>query len=136
MSWWLRIKNEKGEIPEVLVNSFYIGGTYEIEPNTGLTIVGPCEVNVTYNYSRLLREAGMKDALNGYYGREIDQQLVDELCSIEANLERMCVEVEAEPSGDYWNGDDPYNVLKFVHWFREVSEKLVARGGKFVCEVT
>lgn len=134
MSWWLRIRDEKGEVPEVMVSSFYIGGTYMAEPNTRLPVVGPCEVNVTYNYSRLLREAGMKDALNGVYGHEVNQQLVDELRSIEANLERMCD--GTAPSGDYWNGDDPHNVLKFIRWFREASEKLVAQSGKFTCEVT
>ncbi len=63
----------------------------------------------------------------------LNQQFVDELRSREAKLERKCA--VTEPSGRYWDDEDPHNALRFVRWFREVSEGLVARGGKFICEV-
>lgn len=134
MGWLFCIWNEKEEIAEV--DALYAGSEVEVNIDTGsIKGSGRCSVNVTYNYSRLLilKKAGMENALNRYQDREVDQSLVDELKKIEVNLERMCAEVE--PTGNYWNGKDPYNVLEFVRWFRDAAEELVARGGKFICWV-
>lgn len=131
MGWLFIILDEKEEVAEV--DAPYGDSKLGVDINTGEKSLSRCSVNVTYNYKRLLQKAGMKDGLRQYDDFEVNQSLVDELRVIEANLECMCAEVE--PSNDRWNRNDPYNVLEFVRWFRDVAEELIARDGKFTCWV-